>query len=285
MRLRKRVKNRKRPDSVERQLALKAVLERWLRRLVRVLVLVAALGAAGYGVHRGRLWALTSPTFALQRIAFEGLERVQAAELSRLAGLSIGQNIFELDTAQLARAMGTHPWVREVMAVERRYPASLTIKVQEQTAVALAALGDVYLVNPQGQPFKKVQAADPTDLPLVSGLSRDDYVADPDGSAQRFRAALAIAQEYAPYGKGEDALSELRLGSAGVILVTNRGEQVRLPELPTPEALLRLTRVRAELLRRGLSADVVHLDNRARPSWVTVKLSVPPSEKSGETAQ
>ena len=68
-----------------------------------------------------------------------------------------------------------------------------------------------YLVDGQGEVFKKVQPADPTNLPLVTGLTREQYVQDPASSAARFRDALAVAKDYAPLGEGTDALSEVRV--------------------------------------------------------------------------
>ncbi|HYO69285.1 MAG TPA: cell division protein FtsQ, partial [Archangium sp.] len=47
----------------------------------------------------------------------------------------------------------------------------------------------------------------------------------------------------------------------------------------------RLSRVREELRARGLSAEVIHLENRARPGWVAVKISSPVSERNGGPAQ
>ena len=64
-----------------------------------------------------------------------------------------------------------------------------------------------------------------------------------------------------------------------------RSVGVRLGEGETDVKLQRLSRVREELKSRGLSAEVIHLDNRARPGWVAVKLSSSASERSGASAQ
>jgi len=56
--------------------------------------------------------------------------------------------------------MAAHPWVDQVH-VARRFPRSLAVSVKEHDPVALVALGDLYLVDSDGRPFKKIQAGDP----------------------------------------------------------------------------------------------------------------------------
>jgi cell division protein FtsQ len=76
-------------------------------------------------------------------------------------------------------------------------------------------------------------------------------------------------------------LSEVRVAAEGLVLVLADGTEARLGEGDTDAKLQRLSRVREELRARGLSAEVIHLENRARPGWVAVKLSSPASERSG----
>jgi cell division protein FtsQ len=75
-------------------------------------------------------------------------------------------------------------------------------------------------------------------------------------------------------------LSEARVNAEGVTLVTSGGLEVRVGDEDFDSRLSRLSRVRAELAQRSLTAQVVRLDNRARPGWVTVQLSGAGSERS-----
>jgi cell division protein FtsQ len=69
-------------------------------------------------------------------------------------------------------------------------------------------------------------------------------------------------------------------------LVSSTGQEVQLGTGEGLEQKLqRLARVRGELAERGLSAEVIHLDNRARPGWVAVKLSGAGSERTGIATQ
>jgi cell division protein FtsQ len=236
---------------------------------------------AGWGAVTVRQWALTSPTFTLQQLSVEGTVRATPAELMRLGGLAPGQNLFALDVDVLARALATHPWVRRADAT-RHFPAGLSLRVEEYEPAALLAMGDLYVLDGEGVPFKRLQPGDGVDLPLVTGLEREAWTEDADGAAARVREALAVVRAYEEAGLGKGGtLSEVRLEADGVVLVAGEGQEVRLPRGDVTTHLRRLGLVRAELARRGVGAEVIHLDNRARPGWIAVRVPVPASERSG----
>jgi cell division protein FtsQ len=170
--------------------------------------------------------------------------------------------------------------------VTRRFPNRVSVQVAEHVPAALAVLGELYVLDEEGEPFKRVTPGDGLDLPLVTGLDREGYVADPDAARERFRTALEVARAYAQLSPGKaERLSEVRLEAQGLALVSVAGQEVRLGEGNSDVKLQRLARVRRELDARGLAAEIIHLDNRARPGWVAVKISSPASERSGASMQ
>ncbi|HSP81679.1 MAG TPA: FtsQ-type POTRA domain-containing protein [Myxococcaceae bacterium] len=280
-----RSRNRRRQDAAQKKEAVKGAVRVHGPGLLKAILLTGLTLALAWGGVELRRWALTSPTFLLKETTFAGLQRAGPGELLKLSGLTVGQNLWSLDVEALERAMLAHPWVRSV-EVTRRFPSSVSVEVSEHVPAALAVLGDLYLLDEQGEPFKRLQPGDRVDLPLVSGMSREDYLADEAGVRERFRRALEVAEAYAESGPGQrERLSEVRVSPAGLVLVLSDGLEVRLGEGETEARLERLARVRAELRARGLSAEVIHLDNRARPGWVAVKLSSPNSERTGSSMQ
>lgn len=279
-------KNRRRQDAPQRRAEVQGVVRRHGPGALRLLVAVGLFGALVWGGLSLRAWALASPTFQLKDVRVSGRARATEGELVRLAGLVPGQNLWRLDTAQLERALSAHPWVRHA-EVTRHFPAALSIEIEEHRPEALVALGELYVVDEQGVPFKRLAAADGLDLPLVTGLDRDRYLADPGAARARLVEALETMRAYAALRPGlRDRLSEVRLEPGRALaLVTSAGQEVRLGEGGLEQKLARLARVRRELGERGLAADVIHLDNRARPGWVAVKLSGAASERSGARTQ
>ncbi|NTX00779.1 FtsQ-type POTRA domain-containing protein [Myxococcus sp. CA051A] len=280
-----RSKNRRRQDTAQRNEAVKSVVRSQGPGVVKVVALTLVTGLLVWGGVELRRWALVSPRFELAAVSFTGLQRASRVELLRLAALTKGQNLWALDVGGLERAMLQHPWVKKV-DVTRRFPNRVSVEVSEHVPEALAVMGELYVLDEEGEPFKRVTPGDGLDLPLVTGVDREGYVTDPAVARQRFQAALEVARAYAKESPGKpERLSEVRMEGREVTLVAASGQEVRLGEGNSEVKLQRLGRVRRELGARGLAAEIIHLDNRARPGWVAVKLSSPVSERNGSARQ
>lgn len=240
--------------------------------LLKVAVALGLLAGAGAGGFQAWTWARTSPTFAVQTLEVEGAQRVPAAELLRLGRLVKGVNLFSFDARAAEREMASHPWVR-LVSLTRRLPSGVHVRVEERTAVALVSLGELYLVDTDGELFKRVQASDGVDAPLVTGLDRAAFGQRPEAEKARLVQALdAIAAWGRDEALAHEPLSEVRLSDDGLALVTMKGLEVRLGDGGLQKGLERLAKVKRELAARRLEAALVRLDNRVRPDWVTVQL-------------
>ncbi|ATB27816.1 cell division protein FtsQ/DivIB [Melittangium boletus] len=278
-------KNRRHQDVAQKKEAMKGAVRTHGPGLAKAILLTGLTCALVWGSIELRHWALTSPFFLLKETSFSGLQRAHAGELLKLSGLTVGQNLWSLDVAALERAMDTHPWVRDVK-VRRHFPSSVSVEVSEHVPAALAVLSDLYLLDEDAEPFKRLQPGDGLDLVLITGMEREAYLSDESRTRERLREALAVLRAYAATQPGKrDRLSEVRVVPEGMVLVLADGTEVLLGQGETDAKLKRLARVRDELKSRGLAADVIHLENRARPGWVAVKLSSPVSERTGASAQ
>jgi cell division protein FtsQ len=248
-------------------------------------VLGMAMGLGGVIALGGLFWlgrwATESKAFALKQVSVTGNERATASELARMSGVTLGHNLFHLDVEAAEEGVGAHPWVASVN-VSRRFPNRLTISVVEHKPVAWVALGELYLVNSQGRPFKKATAKEDFDLPVLTGIDRAQFIGNGQGGADRIVHALSVMEAYNHLPEAKRApLSEVRLMREGLVLVVGNGEEIRLGAEDAIERLSKLSLVREGLMRQGLSSRVIHLDNRARPDWITVQLAAPHSERRG----
>ena len=249
-----------------RKVDVKAAAKQHAPFVLKLVLAAALVTGLGFGAQLGYAWAQVSPRFALKVVDIIGNTRATDAELQRLGGLSEQQNLLQLDTAALERALGTHPWVRTAKAT-RHFPSSLSIEVTEHQPAAVVSLGELYLVNDEGLPFKRLQQHDDLDLPLITGLDRDGYTERPLEAHDRIVGALEVLRAWSP------PPAELRTSVHGVTVVQTDGVEVRLGQGDLPAKLERLARIRKELQSRKLTAEVIRLDNRTRPDWVTVQLS------------
>lgn len=272
-------RNRRRLDVAKKTGEFKAAARSHGPVLLKVLLTTLATVGLAWGAYEGWRWAHTSPRFALTDVVYRGTERASGSELSRLAALTPGLNLFALDVDAAERALAAHPWVKSVRVI-RRLPSRLEIVVVEHSPIAVLALGELYLVDEDGAPFKRLSPQDGLDLPLVTGIDRERFVGDRQAAlfelSQGIDAAVAYGRSSAAKGH---PLSEVHLENGEVTMVTEDGEEIRFGDGALADKLARLARVRAALEDKRLSAAVIRLDDRVRPSRVTVQLSAPGPER------
>ncbi len=238
----------------------------------------AALGglilAAGAGLGAWRLLA-TADLLRIREVRFAGAQRASAAELAALATVKPGDHLLAADLEALERAVARHPWVRSAEA-HRRLPPAVEVRVEERAPRALVDLGGLYLVDREAQVFKRAAPGDGLDLPVVTGFTRDDYLQRRGDLDPLLAGALALLDGYAREGLSAfGAVSEVHVDAdEGITLyLGEEATQVRLGVGDLPLKLKRLHRVLGTLRAGGRRAEVLHLDNRSRPSWVTVRLA------------
>jgi cell division protein FtsQ len=234
------------------------------------LVVSAALGVA----WAARRHVLQSPRFAVTEVDVVGNQRRPAEAIAAESGVTEGANIFSLDLDAARAHLLADPWVSDAQ-LARRLPGTVLVQVTERRAAALVALGDVYLATPEGEPFKRIELGDPTELPLVTGLRPEALAEDRDGTMRTIRRAIDLAAEY-DHGAlaRRSPLEEVHVEADGTFaVVVGRGAmQLVLGGPPFRRKLDQAARVVAELDRRGAKADAIMLDNDTRPERVVVRI-------------
>ena len=152
------------------------VYARARRPVATALRVGVALAAIAGSVALARLvekHARTSPAFETRTIDIGGAEHLTRDEVIAAAGLHVGQNVFVVPPEDAEARLLRHPWIASAH-VERRLPATYTIRVRERHPAAVLALSALYLVADDGTVFKHLAAGDPDDLPVVTGLREED---------------------------------------------------------------------------------------------------------------
>ena len=155
--------------------------------------------------------------------------------------------------------------------VRRELPSTLVVDVVEREAACACRFGALYLADADGNVFKRATPDEAAGLPVVTGIGRDDYLADPDG-ARDAAAPGAGGDRRLAAGGGPPAIGEVHLDRiAGVTLYTvERGVGVRLGAATTilaGAAAARSTRCAAALATSGeqAAADLRRQPRAARP--------------------
>jgi cell division protein FtsQ len=256
---------------------VRAALLRMRKPLVwagRVLVLCAVTAGA---VAAGRLLerhARSAAAFATRQVEVTGLSRLSRDQALAAAGLQIGKNVFEVSPEQARAGLLAHPWVAEA-EVSRRLPGSYRVHVREQKPAALLLLEALYLVSEEGNVFKPLEAGDPIDLPVLTGVEPEQFRADLGFRAALLVNAVALLHDYRDAGLWRrEPIAEIHHEPDGsvALYVGEDSMLVRLGQPPFRKKLKRLRGILDELADDAARPAYVYLDNVRRPDRVAVRL-------------
>jgi cell division protein FtsQ len=202
----------------------------WLvgKVLGKIVAVLAVLGGAAWGGRWTIRHIVDSPRFQLTQVEIGPTQHVRHDELLALAGVALGDKLLSIDTDGVAARLATHPWVARAQ-VKRHLPSVLHIDLVERRAAALASLAGLYLVDENGRPFKRARMDEADGLPVLTGISREQYAKLPEASAAVFREALAILDDYRSR-PGRPALSEVNIDTyfGFSLIVLEGGAELRL---------------------------------------------------------
>jgi cell division protein FtsQ len=241
------------------------------RALFGIALVVGLSGAAAFGARR---YVTTTPRFAVTQIDVTGNARRTPADIASTAGVEMGANVFTADLDRAKARLLADPWIREA-SLARRLPGKISIQVAERDAAAIVALGDSYLASRDGEIFKRLEAGDPTDLPVVTGLSPDAVAEDRDAAMRSVKRALDLVDEYGRSAMAQRSpLQEVHVADDGgySMVVGKSGLSLALGAPPFHRKLDEAARVVAELDRRGAKPGAILLDNEAHPERVVVRV-------------
>jgi cell division protein FtsQ len=239
---------------------------------IGVAVVVGISLAIAWGAHR---YAITTPRFAIRQLDVRGNRHHGTDQLAHIAGIERGQNLFAVDAAAAEKKLLDNPWVRTAK-IGRELPATLRIEVTEREVAAVTVLEEgLYLVTPEGEPFKPVEAGDPSDLPVITGIGPRDLAIDRARAIDRIAVGLEVLREYQalPLSKVFEA-EEVHLEGDGAVTLTvgKRGMTFELGTGPFRQKLLMAARVVAKVQATGELPGIVFLDSQAHPERVVVRM-------------
>jgi cell division septal protein FtsQ len=165
---------------------------RAVRRALPALAATAAIATIGTGVWFGYRFLTTSERFAIVEIQIDGEHHLTEDQIRAALPVKVGDNVFATNLDTVTSRLRSTPWIASASA-RRVLPDKLVVDVREHAPAAVVDLGGLYLVDPTGHPFKRAQLdhGDGDGLPVITGISRATYEADPTGTAQTITTALA----------------------------------------------------------------------------------------------
>jgi cell division protein FtsQ len=137
-------------------------------------------------------------------------------------------NVLGLDLMETAKRIEAEPWIKKAV-VRRELPDELWVRIWEHRARALVSVDHLYYVNDEGRPFRKVEPGDSLNLPVITGLSKDDLLTESPWRAaarERLITILGLLDEKASPIAGT-MISEIHMEFEGDLEIVTR-DHVRI---------------------------------------------------------
>jgi hypothetical protein len=243
-----------------------------LRRAWLWLVIPPMIAAACYGIWFGYWYVHYTSYFRIARIEVTGCVRSAAQEIITLSGVKAGESIFDKDLDDVADNISRHPWVNTVR-VSRNLPREVRIAVVEHIPAALVAMNGVYITDADGEIFKRVVPGDDVKMPVITGLSREDYTNSREESRSRIMNSISLIEEIRKINPGRE-VSEVHVEAVMgyTVFLSDRAIEVRFGKGRFTERAEVLERVLMEAEKRQWQPRAVFLDNDFRTEWVAMRL-------------
>jgi len=257
-----------------RSLWLSAFARRVGKRLLS-LATIASLVLLGYWVYQ---YSQRVPLLNVGEIRILGCFNATESELLSLAKIDFKDSLMNLNLEDLSRRLGQHPWVEQARVQRDWSRKALIIEVQERTPRALILFDELYLVDQHGEVFKKAEARERMDAPVLTGLNHKDVTKkDPQSTKLILKALDLLGQLSERRLFNLKQVSEIHLGKQhGLTVFTVDGAiPIRLGTESFSEKLDRLEKILPNLMPKAQSIEYVDLNY---PTKAIVKMRV---EESG----
>lgn len=217
-----------------------------------LMVLVAVLALICRVVYG---YMVDSPLLTLREVIIEGCRKTSEREILSLTQLDRRPNILSVELDALRSKLETNPWIARA-EIRRIFPDSISIKVIERRPNAIILLERLYYIDAQGAIFAKFPEDQDIDYPILTGLHREDFKANPDQSRALLSKALTLVtvMENGEVLSKKD-ISEIHMDKAsGISIYTKEGAiEIKLGLDHYEPKWKRLERVWGHLRQRSLN--------------------------------
>lgn len=160
----------------------------YFRKLVQSFMILALL----LGVFSIVMYFRNSDALIIKKIEILSLNtHILPQEIVALSQVTPKDKLFTINLSQVAKNIYRHPWVEHVQ-IRREFPNRLQIHVTEREPYLYVLAGDTYIADKNGVVFKKKEAHENYNLPVVSGLSKNLAVTYPQLTSYYFKNILGF---------------------------------------------------------------------------------------------
>ncbi len=157
----------------KRAAKMRAKIIRSLTFCLKAVAVVAVLHLVSFLFILGHDFLTQCDYFRTESLVVTGADRLSEEQVIKQAELEKGINILSVNLSIARKRLLAHSWIVEA-EVSRELPSSINIRIKEQKPFAILDLGRKFVINANGEIFKEMDASDPVNLPIISGLEFAD---------------------------------------------------------------------------------------------------------------
>ena len=131
--------------------------------------------------------------FKAEKLVVTGMERLSEKQVLEQAQIKKGINIISVNLSMTRKRLLSHSWITEA-DVSRDLPTGISIRIKEHQPLAILDLGRKFLINTSGEIFKEMEASDPDQLPMISGLEFSDINTRDKPRSMPFNAVMNVLE-------------------------------------------------------------------------------------------
>lgn len=201
---------------------------------------------------------LSAPYFAIRETSVRGLKELTEKDILALADVKPAQNILAVNKKALAKKIAANPWVKDIY-VGRELPDRLVLELREREPLTMLKVkSGFYLVDTEGNVFKKVNENDEADLPVITGFDDLERTKEPVfAHAVKLVATLQNTRKYSYLG----SVAEVHINEIfGLSVLTERGFYLRLGTDRLESKLSNVKAVMADMEKKGMLNGLISFD-------------------------
>ncbi len=129
--------------------------------------------------------------FRTKKIIVQGIKRLSYDQILKQTRLKLDMNLLSINLPLTRKRLVGHPWIKDA-EVRRELPDSLFLSVTEQQPLAVLDMGQKFIMNTDGEIFKRCSLSDAQSLPLVTGLKYYDLKSGNDPGSIRMASVMEV---------------------------------------------------------------------------------------------
>ena len=209
----------------------------------------------------------------VKKINIRGCSPISKKWVFQKTGVKKDENILTINLVKESGELERNPWIYKAV-VKRSLPDTIEIQIQERKPIAVIKLNDFYLMDRHGDIFKKAEQHE-LNLPLLTGLSKEDLIKSSDEASRIINAAISLIDNL----KGKKMLNgrdtKIEMDKVFGLTVVNATDNTKIffghDDYETKLALL--SRIVDDLGKKGLSTKFINI-NSVKKAYITLSKSL-----------